>query len=282
MSVSRAGFVTRRRKNAQPIETRTITATTFCIALTAAQRRPSNGIDSTAWMTPPVTMLAVPIVRSTKPQKMPACMSPARGSLNIFVWTKAYWIRPANRAGMSANGLGPLGAGRGEHPQVAGHREREERGRAPEQREDQRVGRDLGERSTRSPTASSAARLPPWSNGPASVSSAWSSTGSIAANDSMRALRAARHVDDERPAAHADDAARQVGERRDRPAGGPHRLGQPGHLVVDDGSGRLRRHVARRQARATGRDDQSWRGGAVAERSPMAGDVVRHERRSTA
>ena len=97
-------------------------------------------------MIPPVTMLAVPMVSRTKPQKMPACISPARGSLNIFVWTKAYWIRPANRAGMSANGLGPLGAGRGEDPQVARHREHEEGGRAPEDREDQRVERDVGER----------------------------------------------------------------------------------------------------------------------------------------
>ena len=40
-------------------------------------------------MIPPVTALAVPIVRRTKPQKIPKCMSPARGSLNIFVWTKA-------------------------------------------------------------------------------------------------------------------------------------------------------------------------------------------------
>ncbi len=59
-------------------------------------------------MSPPVTMLAVPIVSRTKPQKMPACIRPARASLNIFVWTKAYWISPTNRVGMSANGLGPL------------------------------------------------------------------------------------------------------------------------------------------------------------------------------
>ena len=108
LKVSRAGFVTRRRTNAQPIDARTMTATTFCMALTAVHRRPSNGIEMTAWMIPPVTMLAVPIVSRTKPQKIPACMIPARGSLNIFVWTNAYWIRPVSRAGMSANGLGPV------------------------------------------------------------------------------------------------------------------------------------------------------------------------------
>ncbi len=43
----------------------------------------------TAWTSPPVTTLAVPIVSSTKPQKMPKCISPARRSLNIFVWRKA-------------------------------------------------------------------------------------------------------------------------------------------------------------------------------------------------
>ena len=66
-----------------------MTATTFCMALTSVQRRPSNGIETIAWMIPPVTMFAVPIVSSTNPQKMPACMRPARGSLNILVWRNA-------------------------------------------------------------------------------------------------------------------------------------------------------------------------------------------------
>src|SRR6185369_3230064 len=104
--------------------------TTFCMARTAAQIRPSNGRDRTAWMTPPVTTLAVPIVRRMKPQKMPQCMRAARGSLNIFVWTKAYRMRPATLAGTSSRGLGPA-ARAGEHPEVAGHREGEERHRAP-------------------------------------------------------------------------------------------------------------------------------------------------------
>ncbi len=61
----------------------------------------------TAWMSPPVTMLAVPIVSRTNPQKIPKCISPARRSLNIFVWTSAYRISPHVRRGTSANGLGP-------------------------------------------------------------------------------------------------------------------------------------------------------------------------------
>ena len=83
-----------------------MTATTFCIAATAVQIRPSNGIDRTAWMTPPVTMLAVPIVSSTKPQKIPPCIRPARQSLNIFVWTRANSTSPTNRRGMSPSGRG--------------------------------------------------------------------------------------------------------------------------------------------------------------------------------
>ncbi len=84
-----------------------MTATMFCIALINVQTRPSNGIDATCSMIPPVTTLAVPIVSRMKPQKMPACINPARGSLNILVWMKPYRTSPTNRAGMSANGLGP-------------------------------------------------------------------------------------------------------------------------------------------------------------------------------
>ena len=64
-----------------------MTATTFCIALTATHSAPSNGIETMASIRPPVTMLAVPIVSSTKPQKIPACRIPARASRNIRVWT---------------------------------------------------------------------------------------------------------------------------------------------------------------------------------------------------
>ena len=55
-------------------------------------------------MIPPVTMLAVPIVSSTKPQKMPACITAAPGSLNILVWTNAYSTRLTTRVGRRLNG----------------------------------------------------------------------------------------------------------------------------------------------------------------------------------
>ncbi len=87
MKVRRLGFVTSRRQYAQAIETSTMTATTFCIALTAAHSAPSNGIETMASISPPVTMLAVPTVSRTKPQKIPACRIPARRSRNIRVCT---------------------------------------------------------------------------------------------------------------------------------------------------------------------------------------------------
>ena len=74
---------------------------------------------------------------------------------------------------------------------------------------------------------------PPWSNGPASVSSAWSSTASIAASDSRapfglpgRLTTSARPMT---PTTPRDRSAYGV----DHAAGGAHRLGQPGHLVID-------------------------------------------------
>ena len=64
------------------------------------------------------------------------------------------------------------------------------------------------------------------------------------------ALRAARQVDDQRPAADADD------DRADRAANGvvraalgAHRLGEPGHLVVEHVERRLGRDVARASGR---------------------------------
>ena len=122
----------------------TVTATTFCIARTAAHRTPPNGALRIDWMRPPVTTLAVPTVSRTKPQKIPRCRIAARGSLNIFVWTKAYWIRPETRARTFSNGLGTGGARRREHAQVAGHRQREDHRGAPEHDEHQRVERDVG------------------------------------------------------------------------------------------------------------------------------------------
>ena len=75
-----------------------MTATTFCIALTAAHRMPSSGAWTIAWMIPPVTMLAVPIVSSRKPQKIEKCMIPARGSWNIRCWAKPNRMAPHSRA----------------------------------------------------------------------------------------------------------------------------------------------------------------------------------------
>ncbi len=126
------------------MDARTTRATTFCIALMAAQIAPSSGALRAAWMTPPVTMSAVPMVSSTKPQKIPACIRPARGSLNILVWTNAY----CDEAGQARRQVvdGRRGPGRREDPQVAGHGQHEEGGGAPEDREDERVGRDGGER----------------------------------------------------------------------------------------------------------------------------------------
>ena len=74
-----------RRSNAHKTAPMTMTATMFWNAVTIAHKRPSSGIETVAWIRPPVTMLAVPTVRRTKPQKMPACISPARQSRNIRV-----------------------------------------------------------------------------------------------------------------------------------------------------------------------------------------------------
>ena len=52
-----------------------------------------------------------------------------------------------------------------------------------------------------------------------------------------------------------------------RPADGPHRLGQTGDLVVDDGLGGLWGHVAWRQSGATGRDDEGVAAGGLDEGS---------------
>ena len=81
-----------------------MTATTFWSAETATHSAPSDGQAMTAWTSPPVTMLAVPTVRSTNPQKIPACSSPARGSRNIFRWASAYSTKPTTRRGTFANG----------------------------------------------------------------------------------------------------------------------------------------------------------------------------------
>ena len=69
---------------------RTTSATTFCIALTAAQSAAVEGPDEDRLDQPAVTR-CWPCRSSAgrSPRRSPACISPARGSLNIFVWTKA-------------------------------------------------------------------------------------------------------------------------------------------------------------------------------------------------
>ena len=254
-------------------------------------------------MRPPVTMLAVPIVSRTKPQKMPACISPARQSLNIFVWTKAYSISPPNRARDVAErrAAEPSRARRREDPQVAGHREDEDRRRAPEDDEDERVRGDVGEDRERhscssgstaacgSPTGSpppgdgGAGARAAWSNGPASVSSAWSSTGTIASSDSSAAFGLPGRLTISVPPRTPDDGPAQVGHRRLGATVGAHRLGEARDLVVDDGERRLGRHVARRQAGAAGRDDErvrSRRRPRARPRSPAGRRARRRARRA--
>jgi hypothetical protein len=87
-SVRRAGRTTRRRQNAKATAASVTTATAFCIALTAVHRAPSNGISMIACTRPPVTAFAVPMVSSTKPQKIAKCIRPAGRSRNIRVWTR--------------------------------------------------------------------------------------------------------------------------------------------------------------------------------------------------
>ena len=92
-----------------------------------------------------------------------------------------------------------------------------------------------------------------------------------------RALRTAWQVDDERPTADANDAAGQVRERGGSAAGRAHRFSEARHLVVDGGLGRLRGHVARRQAGPAGRDDEVVGAGALDDRNLDGAAVVRDE-----
>jgi hypothetical protein len=67
----------------------TTSAIAFWSATVSAQSAPSSGAPMTASTSPPVTALSVPMESSTKPQKMPECMSAARGSWYIRVWSTA-------------------------------------------------------------------------------------------------------------------------------------------------------------------------------------------------
>ena len=196
----------------------------------APRAAPSSGIERTAWMSPPVTMLAVPIVSRTKPQKMPACISPARRSLNIFVWTNAYSIRPGEprrdvreraRTGRRGPRRRPAGGGPS----------RARRTRPRPRRRGRPAGRPGRRRTARTVSGSAPSgrpRVAPWSNGPASVSSAWSRTGTIASSDSMAPFglpgRLTTSVRPTTPTTPRDRSAIGV----DRAALGAHRLGEPG------------------------------------------------------
>ena len=98
-------------------------------------------------MIPPVTMFAVPIVRRTKPQKIPACISPARGVLEHLRLDERVLDSPANRRG-DRRRTGAAARRRAGPPRRRGgggpSRGRRRR-RAPEHDEDERVGRDIGE-----------------------------------------------------------------------------------------------------------------------------------------
>ena len=71
------------------MEARTTTAMTFWRPVTRVHRTPPRGQATTARTRPAVTMSAVPTVRRTNPQKIPACIIPGPGSRNILVWRMA-------------------------------------------------------------------------------------------------------------------------------------------------------------------------------------------------
>lgn len=81
-------------------------------------------------------------------------------------------------------------------------------------------------------------------------------------------LRRPRGVADDRPTNDAGDAARQPTERVDQ----AHCLGQPGGFAFDHQSSALRGLVARCEAGATGRDDETCK--AAAHLAQGVGDVV--------
>ena len=261
----------------------------FCIALTAAHSAPSNGIESDR-----LDQAAGDDVRRCRssagrsPRRCPACriagpQVPEHPRLDDAVAERA---RRA-RAGWS---VGRGGAGGREHPQVAGHREHEERRRAPEQRRRRagRAGRPrrLEHRQPASPCGRSCAAGR--ACGRVIERSAPASRGrGPAAARRPRATRArpsglpgtlTTRLPPRTPTTPRDRAANGV----ERAAVGAHRLGDARDLVVEDGGRRLRRHVARRQARAAGRDDE--RGEPAAPSTSAASIAARSSgttRRST-
>src|ERR671918_566467 len=92
-----------------------------------------------------------------------------------------------------------------------------------------------------------------------------------------RATGATRQVQDQRRPDRPRDASREIGHRGGGPAGRAHRLGQPGHLAVDHGSGGLGRDVAGSQSRPAGGDHQHGRGGQLSERRLDPVPLVRND-----
>ena len=66
----------------------------------------------------------------------------------------------------------------------------------------------------------------------------------------------AGEIDDERPSVHAGDSAREESVRGLRERVGADRLRNSGRFAVDHRARRLRRHVARRHAGASGREHE--------------------------
>ena len=144
MSVRRAGLITSRRTYAQAIEAMTMSATTFCMALTAAQMAPSSGdrqdrLDDAAGHD----------VRRADGQQHEAPEDPGVHQAGSRVLEHlGLDERVLDQADQARRNVCEWGGGprRREHAQVAGHGQGEERCGAPEDREDERIGRNVGER----------------------------------------------------------------------------------------------------------------------------------------
>ena len=146
--VRRVGFVISRRQNAQAIDTQDDHRDDVLHRRRPRPRAaPSSGIETIAWIRP-----AGDDVRGADRQQdeapedpgvhQPGAPVPEHLRLDERVLDQAREPRAGCRDGRGC----AVGRARGrEHPQVAGHREDEERGRAPEQREHQRVAGDVGE-----------------------------------------------------------------------------------------------------------------------------------------
>ena len=105
-------------------------------------------------MIPPVTMLAVPIVSSTNPQKIPACMQAGPQVLEHLGLDERV-LDQADDARREPVANGCEGRATAKTRRWRAIASEEERRRAPEHEEDERVGRDLGERSRTSARSAS-------------------------------------------------------------------------------------------------------------------------------